>query len=60
MENTSKSNLEYQFSVILQNVKHNINEINTVDDIFELNCDEIIECMEGLKEIQVAIKTLKN
>jgi len=57
MENKSKSNLEYQFVVILQGIQ---NEINNAEQPNDIDCNSLIESLEGIKEIQVALNTLTN
>lgn len=62
MKNTSKKNLLFQFKTIIEGVSNEINfiEKDSESDILDINCDEMIECFEGIKEIQVALKTLTN
>jgi len=59
MENTSKSNLKYQFDLIMNDVKDSLIVINN-KNILELDCNDLIEKLEGIKEIQIALKTLTN
>ena len=60
MENTSKSNLLYQYDVIKQNLCHEINFIDEGTKIDDVNCDYIIKILESIKELQIALKTLTN
>ena len=61
MENTSKKNLEYQYRVILDGIHIQIlNAKNQEFDPFEIDVENILECIEGIKEIQIALRTLTN
>ncbi len=57
MENTSKKNLEYQYDVIYKEVVNHLTQANCAED---LDCDDLIEQLKGIKEIQVALITLTN
>ena len=57
MKNTSKSNLKYQYEIILGDIKGQIDDIESIDDV---NCDDLIEKLEGIKEIKVSLATLTN
>jgi len=53
MENTSKENLQYQYGIILKDVRQGVSQD-------EIDCDDLIEKLNGIKEIQIALKTLTN
>lgn len=60
MENTSKSNLLMQFDILKEGIDHQMSAIESSDDIQDIDCDGMIECFEGIKQIKVALKTLTN
>ena len=55
-----KDNLLYQFKIIWEGVQNEIESIESENDLQEINCNEMIECFEGIKQIQIALKTLTN
>ena len=56
MKNTSKENIMYQYDIILSAVKSELE----LDNINDLDTDSIIEKLQGIKELQIALFTLKN
>lgn len=57
MKNTSRKNILYQFEVIHEGIR---TEINQCEEINDLDCNSLIESLEGIKELQNALRTLTN
>ena len=57
MENTSKSNLEYQFEVIFHALQFEVADMQSIEDF---DYSSLNEKIEGIKEIKFALKTLTN
>ena len=60
MKNTSRSNLLMQYKVLIDVIENEINSVESELDIVDFDCDEMIECIEGIRQIKVALRTLTN
>jgi len=60
MKNTSRKSLAYQSDILIQGIRNDVECIHDIGDVDLDDLNHLIESLEGLKEIKIALATPTN